>query len=112
MSDADPSRLCRCSLSLRLSACLCSRLWGSHGQMNLETAHICCIGSGATASETLKNLVLPSTCRRIDAQLAASASSCSRTLRLLSLPHSLISGCLLISLLCVCCRRWSLHSDR
>lgn len=36
------------------------RLWGSHGQMNLETAHICIIGSGATASETLKNLVLPS----------------------------------------------------
>lgn len=35
------------------------RLWGSHGQMNLETAHICCIGSGATASEALKNLVLP-----------------------------------------------------
>jgi len=35
------------------------RLWGSHGQMNLETAHICCLGSGATASEALKNLVLP-----------------------------------------------------
>ena len=51
--------------------------------MNLETAHICCIGSGATASETLKNLVLPSTCKRIDAQLADSASSCSQTLRLI-----------------------------
>lgn len=35
------------------------RLWGAHGQKSLETAHICVLDSGATASETLKNLVLP-----------------------------------------------------
>jgi len=35
------------------------RLWGGHGQMALETAHICVLGSGPSASETLKNLVLP-----------------------------------------------------
>jgi len=35
------------------------RLWGSHGQLNLEKSHVCCIGSGAAAAETLKNLVLP-----------------------------------------------------
>jgi len=35
------------------------RLWGAHGQKLLETAHICVLGSGPTASETLKNLVLP-----------------------------------------------------
>lgn len=40
------------------------RLWGSHGQMKLETSHIGMIGSGATASEILKNLVLPSQKRR------------------------------------------------
>lgn len=36
------------------------RLWGAHGQARLETANICVLGSGPTASETLKNLVLPS----------------------------------------------------
>jgi len=35
------------------------RMWGAHGQKALETSEICCLGSGATASETLKNLVLP-----------------------------------------------------
>jgi len=35
------------------------RLWGGHGQMLLESTHVCCLGSGAAASETLKNLVLP-----------------------------------------------------
>lgn len=35
------------------------RLWGGHGQMALENANLCCFGSGPTASETLKNLVLP-----------------------------------------------------
>jgi len=35
------------------------RLWGSHGQKLLESAHICALGSGAAVSETLKNLVLP-----------------------------------------------------
>jgi len=35
------------------------RLWGGHGQQKLEEAHICCLGSGPTASECLKNLVLP-----------------------------------------------------
>jgi amyloid beta precursor protein binding protein 1 len=35
------------------------RLWGGHGQKKLEFAHILCFGSGPTASECLKNLVLP-----------------------------------------------------
>ena len=35
------------------------RLWGSHGQAALESAHVCVLNSGATATETLKNLVLP-----------------------------------------------------
>lgn len=35
------------------------RLWGGHGQRNLEEAHICVLGAGPSASETLKNLVLP-----------------------------------------------------
>ena len=35
------------------------RLWGAHGQINLENANICMLGSGALASEILKNLVLP-----------------------------------------------------
>jgi amyloid beta precursor protein binding protein 1 len=35
------------------------RMWGAHGQKALEEAEICCLGSGPTASETLKNLVLP-----------------------------------------------------
>lgn len=36
------------------------RLWGKHGQIALEECHICSIGSGATATEIIKNLVLPS----------------------------------------------------
>jgi len=35
------------------------RLWGKHGQMAIERAHICVLGGGPVASETLKNLVLP-----------------------------------------------------
>ena len=35
------------------------RLWGGHGQQQLESAHIAIIGSSATAAETLKNLILP-----------------------------------------------------
>eukprot|EP00405_Crypthecodinium_cohnii_P039630 CAMPEP_0206541038 /NCGR_PEP_ID=MMETSP0325_2-20121206/9369_1 /ASSEMBLY_ACC=CAM_ASM_000347 /TAXON_ID=2866 /ORGANISM="Crypthecodinium cohnii, Strain Seligo" /LENGTH=524 /DNA_ID=CAMNT_0054038889 /DNA_START=519 /DNA_END=2093 /DNA_ORIENTATION=- len=35
------------------------RLWGSHGQKLLMESHICCLGSSAVATETLKNLVLP-----------------------------------------------------
>jgi len=35
------------------------RLWGKHGQTAIERAHICVLGGGAVASETLKNLVLP-----------------------------------------------------
>jgi amyloid beta precursor protein binding protein 1 len=35
------------------------RLWGAHGQANLEDAKFCILGSGPAASETLKNLVLP-----------------------------------------------------
>jgi len=35
------------------------RLWGKHGQKAIEEAHICVLGGGPVASETLKNLVLP-----------------------------------------------------
>lgn len=35
------------------------RLWGGHGQEALEVGHVCVLGSGATATECLKNLVLP-----------------------------------------------------
>jgi len=35
------------------------RLWGGHGQRNIEESRICVLGSGPTASESLKNLVLP-----------------------------------------------------
>lgn len=35
------------------------RLWGIEGQKRLEAAHICVLNGGCTASETLKNLVLP-----------------------------------------------------
>ena len=35
------------------------RLWGKHGQMALADAHIALVGAGATATETMKNLVLP-----------------------------------------------------
>jgi molybdopterin/thiamine biosynthesis adenylyltransferase len=35
------------------------RLWGSHGQAALESAHIAVLGSSGTAAEALKNLVLP-----------------------------------------------------
>lgn len=35
------------------------RLWGKHGQKAIERAHICVLGGGPVASETLKNLVLP-----------------------------------------------------
>ena len=34
------------------------RIWGSHGQQALETARVCVLGSGCTATEALKNLVL------------------------------------------------------
>jgi len=34
------------------------RIWGVHGQTALENARICVLGSGCTATETLKNLVL------------------------------------------------------
>ena len=35
------------------------RLWGRHGQRALVEARILLLGTGATGSETLKNLVLP-----------------------------------------------------
>lgn len=35
------------------------RLWGKHGQMRLSQSNIAVLGAGATATETLKNLVLP-----------------------------------------------------
>lgn len=34
------------------------RIWGAHGQQALETSRVCVLGSGCTATETLKNLVL------------------------------------------------------
>jgi len=34
------------------------RIWGAHGQAALEGARICVLGSGPTATEALKNLVL------------------------------------------------------
>ena len=34
------------------------RIWGAHGQAALEKARICVLGSGCTATEALKNLVL------------------------------------------------------
>jgi amyloid beta precursor protein binding protein 1 len=35
------------------------RLWGSHGQLELQKASILLVGSNFTGCETLKNLVLP-----------------------------------------------------
>lgn len=35
------------------------RIWGEQGQTALERASVCVLGSGPTATETLKNLVLP-----------------------------------------------------
>ena len=35
------------------------RLWGNHGQANLETARICLINATAVGTETLKSMVLP-----------------------------------------------------
>ena len=37
------------------------RLWGEHGQQELETASVCLINATAAGTETLKNLVLPGT---------------------------------------------------
>jgi amyloid beta precursor protein binding protein 1 len=35
------------------------RLWGNHGQDNLENSRICLINASAAGTETLKNMVLP-----------------------------------------------------
>ena len=35
------------------------RLWGDHGQLALEAAHVCLINATGTGAEILKNLVLP-----------------------------------------------------
>lgn len=35
------------------------RLWGDHGQQDLEAAKVCLINGSAVGTETLKNLVLP-----------------------------------------------------
>ena len=35
------------------------RLWGKDGQLRLAEANVCVLGAGPTATETLKNLVLP-----------------------------------------------------
>lgn len=37
------------------------RLWKDHGQQALERAKICLLGSTATGTEILKNLILPGT---------------------------------------------------
>ena len=34
------------------------RIWGPHGQAQLENANICLLNASATGSEALKNLVL------------------------------------------------------
>jgi len=34
------------------------RVWGAHGQENLEKSRVCLLNAGATGSEALKNLVL------------------------------------------------------
>lgn len=34
------------------------RVWGAHGQENLERSRVCLLNAGATGSEALKNLVL------------------------------------------------------
>ena len=34
------------------------RIWGTHGQSQLEQAKICLLNASATGSEALKNLVL------------------------------------------------------
>ena len=34
------------------------RIWGAHGQKQLENARVCLLNAGPTGSETLKNLVL------------------------------------------------------
>ncbi|KAK3871146.1 hypothetical protein Pcinc_023708 [Petrolisthes cinctipes] len=35
------------------------RLWGDHGQVALESGHVCLINASASGTETLKSLVLP-----------------------------------------------------
>lgn len=35
------------------------RLWGNHGQVDLEKARICLINANAAGTETLKSMVLP-----------------------------------------------------
>lgn len=34
------------------------RIWGPHGQAQLERAHVCLLNASATGAEALKNLVL------------------------------------------------------
>ena len=34
------------------------RIWGAHGQEELQSARVCLLHAGPTGSETLKNLVL------------------------------------------------------
>ena len=34
------------------------RIWGTHGQSELQSAKVCLLHAGPTGSETLKNLVL------------------------------------------------------
>lgn len=35
------------------------RLWGDHGQTDLEKSHVCLINATATGTEILKSLILP-----------------------------------------------------
>lgn len=34
------------------------RVWGAHGQADLEKCRLCCLGASALPSEVMKNLVL------------------------------------------------------
>ena len=36
-----------------------NRLWGNHGQSNLESSRICLINATAAGTEALKSMVLP-----------------------------------------------------
>lgn len=35
------------------------RLWGDHGQAELESCHVCLINATAVGTEVIKSLVLP-----------------------------------------------------
>ena len=49
------------------------RLWGDHGQANLEVAKVCLINANATGTEILKNLILPGSDRLLFLKVKLSA---------------------------------------